>query len=207
MLEERPEMGFRSQLTDINREFLMLLTADAVAALPEVFGFGKGALDQLRHLSGAQIDRIAEAPILLAEFEPLPGLCGPAAVADAPPLPGGLPAIWQREAEAFANRLLACIWQAARQDQLMTAFCIGVDPDRHRRIAALSFRAISQSSEGTLRCLRVRLGRHPTFWADLLRSVRQGSDHQQLVSRLAMIPLSVANNALPTSTADRPRYF
>jgi hypothetical protein len=207
MLDERSDTDFRRQLADINREFLRLLIDPSVAAVPGLFGLGGPALAELRHLSVAQLREIAAAPILLAEFEPLPGLPDCSSVADAPALPGGLPAAWQREAEAFANRLLACIWQAARQDRLFTAFCIGVDRDRHRRIAELSFRSISHSSEGTLRCLRVRLGAHARFWRDLVRSVRDGTSDQQTISRLAIIPLSVSINALPTTTTDRPRYF
>jgi len=207
MLEKRPDTDFRRQLTDMNKEFLRLLTDPATAATHNLLGLAPEAIAGLRHLSAAQLDRVAAVPVLLAEFEPLPGLPEFASVADAAPLPAGVSPSWQREAEAFANRLLACIWQSARQDHLLTAFCIGIDPDRHRRIAESSFGSISHSSERTLRCLRVRLGSHPTFWSDLILSIRQGTDDQQVASRLAMIPLSVAHSGLPTTTANRPRYF
>ena len=207
MSEKRPDTGFQCQLIDMNKEFLRLLTDPANMATNNLFGLAPEVLAGLRKFSASQLDRVAAVPILLTEFEPLPGLPEFSSVADTPALPVGVSPAWQREAEAFANRLLACIWQSARQDHLLTAFCIGIDPDRHRRIAESSFASISQSSERTLRCLRVRLGSHPTFWNDLLLSILHGTDDQQVASRLAMIPLSVAHAGLPTTTADRPRYF
>ena len=207
MLEKQPETGFQRELIDINKEFLSLITDSSVAAAPEVLGLTGQVLASLRGLTPAELNAIATAPLLLAEFTPLPGLADPAQVAEQPALPAGIPARWQRDAEGFANRLLACIWQAARHENLLTALCIGIEPERYRQLAALSFRTISQRSELTLRCLRVRLAAHPNFWNELISMIRHGSESQQAISRLAMIPLSVAHSGLPTTTSDHPRYF
>jgi len=207
MSEERPETCFQRELIDMNREFLYLVTHPMVGGVKNLLGMPEDTLIQLRQLSATQLDTVAGAPILLPEFVPLPGLAPFDSVADATPLPRELPSAWEREAEGFANRLLACIWQASRQNRLLTAFCIGIDLECYRQLAELSFRTISQSSDRTLSCLRFRLADHPFFWRDLIQYIRHGTEDQKTASRLAMIPLSVAHAGLPTRTTDSPRYF
>lgn len=207
MLEKGSVTGLQIELIDMNREFLRLVTDPAVRSLPNLLGMTGTLLRELQNLTPDQLDTVASTPILLAEFTPFPGLAAMGEVADTPPLPCGLAPIWQNEAEGFANRLLACIWQVAKHDNLLTAFCIGVDPDCHRRLANLSFSTINQSSAYSLRCLRVRLADHSGFWTDLLSHVRHGTVEQQTASRLAIIPLCVAHSGFPVSTPHRPRYF
>jgi hypothetical protein len=207
MSGKRIEIGFRRELIDINREFLRLATDPAVGGIPSLLGLPATTLANLRALSPLELDAVAETPLLLVEFHPLPGLSSYDSIADSPPFPPDLPANWRREAEGFANRLLACIWQATRQDRLLTTFCIGIDTERHRKLADLSFGRISQNSATALRSLRVRLADHPSFWNDLVHSIRSGNPTQQNASRLAMIPLTIASSGLPTSTSECPRYF
>jgi hypothetical protein len=194
------------ELTEINREFLALATDARVAAVPRLFGLAPDILNPLRQLTSGQLDAIAATPLLLAEFAPLPGPNN-GLIEESVPLPGDLPPGWRRDADGFANRLLTCIWQATRQDNLLTAFCIGIDSERQQALAGLSFSRISQLAGRSLDGLRMRLAAHPSFWSDLIRSVRRGTDAQLTACRLAMIPLSLADAELPTRTQTCPRYF
>ncbi len=206
MSPKPPELGFHVELTEINREFLALATDSRVTAVPDLFGLAPATLNSLRELTSGQLDAIAGTPLLLAEFVPLPGP-GTALIEESLPLPGNLSAAWRRDADGFSNRLLTCIWQATRQDNLLTAFCIGIDSERRQALAGLSFSRIGQLTGRSLNGLRMRLAAHPSFWTDLIRSVRRGTDEQLTACRLAMIPLSLADAELPTRTQTCPRYF
>jgi hypothetical protein len=206
MLSKPPELAFQMELTEINREFLALATDVRVATASNLFGLAADILGPLRELTSGQLDAIAATPLLLAEFAPLPGP-GTGLIEEVPPLPGNLSMAWRRDADGFANRLLTCIWQATRQDALLTAFCIGIDIERQQALAGLSFSHISQLAGRSLNGLRMRLAAHPSFWTDLIRSVRRGTDAQLTACRLAMIPLSLADAELPTRTQSCPRYF
>jgi hypothetical protein len=204
---KRPELGFHVELIDINKEFLNLATDPRVSGFSSVLGVPAPLLTRLRALTPNHLDAVAATPLLLAEFVPLPGVSSNDSVAEASPLPLGLPPGWLREADGFANRLLTCIWQATRQDRLLTAFCIGIDASQHRKLADLSFRRISENSGKALQCLHLRLSDHVPFWHDLVESTQQGSADKLTACRLAMIPLTLAGPDFPTSTSNCPRYF
>jgi hypothetical protein len=178
-------------ISDINRAFLQVLTHPATRGLQHLLGLDGAVLEALHQLDSAQLNKVASSPLLLAEFSSLPG--EPQSTGVAEPIPSFAAAgeDWQRELHSFADRLLTCLWQAARHDKLLVSFCLGFDADKYNKLAHLSFTKISQCSDQAAGCLQVRLGSHPRFWADLIRTVRSGNSNQQIASQLAGIQLSI----------------
>ena len=102
---------FAREMTAINREFLLLLTDDQVAGTSDLLGLDAATAAALRNLSPAELEIIAEAPLLLAEFRPFPGLDEvrddmPACLHQA-----AISVEWDSALNDFSNRLLTCIWQ------------------------------------------------------------------------------------------------
>ena len=214
MPQKHPDSSVQTEIAeivDINREFLRLLTDPHLAATGGALGLDEATLCCLRQLNPDQIECIAAAPLLLAEFSPFPGddqadnkysQRTDRMVADE-----DVPPDWQRELTGFANRLLTFVWQASRHDRLLSAFCLGLDKSQALELAKLSFSGISRGGDSVATSLHVRLSRHPTFWLDLIRSVRSGSREQQLASQLAAIQLSIIRRYLPAASAGEPHYF
>jgi hypothetical protein len=202
MSQHRPEMPFHPAITlpiaaemagisDINMAFLRILTHPDTRGLPGLLGLDGALLEALHLLDVAQLKKVALVPVLLAEFQTIPGASQPAGVAEAANVPAVVGEGWEREVSGFADRLLTCLWQSARHDPRMAAFCIGIDTDKCRELANLSFSKISRCSGYAAVYLQARLGSHPRFWHDLIRTVRSGNTVQQTASRLAGIQLSV----------------
>ncbi|MDP6435774.1 MAG: hypothetical protein QF790_10710 [Gammaproteobacteria bacterium] len=200
-----------AEIVDINREFLRLLADPRLAGTGGALGLDEATLSCLRQLNPGQLENIATAPLLLAEFGPFPG--GHPAddkysprndrmVADE-----NICADWQRELVGFANRLLTFVWQATRHDPVLSAFCLGLDKSQALELAKLGFSGISRSGDSVAAGLHARLSLHPTFWPDLIRSVRNGSREQQLASQLAAIQLSIIRRFTPAARTREPRYF
>jgi hypothetical protein len=187
-----PDFEIRSEIFDINREFLRLLVNDLTSGATGVLGLDGGIISALRRLESSQLEKISRTPLLLMEFSPFPGLCE---IRDIPAKAKIFadPA-WQQELKSFADRLLTCIWQTARRDQLMTSLFIGIDRHRCRALADMSFSHLSRYSGQSADSLQVRLADHPGFWPDLIRFVQNGNRDQRVVSRLAAIQLSVARD-------------
>jgi len=184
-----------AEIAEINYEFLhLLIHPDAHDARP-LLGLGSGVLTALELLEPEELRRIAGVPLLLAEFSPFPGFAEVRDDARLGLLPSRQESPWFAELNQFANRLLTCIWQTSRRDPMMTSLLMGVSRATACQLAAFGFSSISQYSVQAGNLLQVRMGRHPRFWADLVRLVRTGSDYQQAVSRLALIPLSVTENS------------
>jgi hypothetical protein len=204
----RPTVDF-SPIRDINREFLRVLTRPAVQGRQHLLGLESPVLDGLCSLSTCQLDEIAAVPHLLAEFSPVPDAAAAArisAVQERSPPFESPDNGWDQEVHAFTDRLLTCLWQSARHDTLLAAFCVGPNEDIRRSMAQLSFTKISRYSDQAYRSLRARLSSHPRFWPDLIRAARSGSTAQQHASQLSIIQLSVA--ALvprPTTRSTSPK--
>ena len=182
-------------IRDINLAFLQVLTHPATRGLPHLLGLDGAILETLHRLDTDQLHKVARCPLLLAEFSSIPGAIQPCGVAE-PRQPVDSAGKqwgkeWQSELNSFADRLLTCLWQAARHDTLLAAFCIGIDAAKCSELAHLSFTKISRCSDQAAGCLQVRLGSHPNFWADLIRTARSGTRSQQTASRLAGIQLSI----------------
>jgi hypothetical protein len=186
-----PAAEFRSEVADINREFLRLLTHPDQQEAQAVLGLEKPVLDSLRRLDAAALDALASLPLLLPEFRPFPSCTG---VREPLPMPteSDLSPAWNELRGGFANRLLTCIWQLSRQNVWRTSLCAGIARADGRRLAEMSFRELSRCTEQAAGLLRVRLAGHPLYWPELIRVLRHGDDEQQIASRFAVIPLSIA---------------
>jgi hypothetical protein len=202
MPQHRPEMPFReavaqpiaaeiAAISDINMAFLRVLTHPETRGLPGLLGLDGAVLEALHLLDESQLRKVALSPVLLAEFNTIPGVSQPVGVAEATSPVAVVGERWDREVNRFADRLLTCLWQSARHDPLLAAFCIGFDTNKCRELASLTFSKISRCSGHAAACLQARLGSHPRFWQDLIRTVRTGSSAQQTASQLAGIQLSV----------------
>jgi hypothetical protein len=202
MLDNQLEMPLRdagihpitaeiAAINDINRSFLQVLTHPATRGLPQLLGLDGGVLEALHQLDSQQLDKVASSPLLLAEFSSVPGEVHSNCVAEPHQSFAAAGKEWERQLHSFADRLLTCLWQAARHDKLLASFCLGFDADKCNDLAHLSFTKISHCSDQAAGCLQARLGSHPRFWADLIRAVRTGTSAQQIASQLAGIQLSI----------------
>ena len=202
MSQNHPEMPFSSPaahplateitaISDINLAFLRVLAHPDTRGLPHLLGLDGAVLEALHILDPDQLKKVAMAPLLLAEFSSIPGVTQPVGVAESSCPRDIVGEDWERELNRFADRLLTCLWQTARHDQMLAAFCTGLDTERGLELAGLSFTKISRFAGHAAGCLQARLGSHPNFWADLIRAVRSGNSVQQTASQLAGIQLSV----------------
>jgi len=184
--------GF-SAISDINLEFLLLLTNPSVRGESHLLGLDAPILEGLCAMSRQQLHAIAAAPLLLVELYWVPDAVSQVAeVAEQHPpfLPSD--SVWQQEMHSFVDRLMTCMWQSSRYDKLLAAFCIGPDEKKRRSIANLNFCKIRSYSGAAYKNLRARLADHPSFWPALVRAAHLGSEAQQRASRLSIIQLSVA---------------
>ena len=126
MTRKHPDLLIHTETTDINREFLRILTEPPLTGHARDFGLDVITLKCLRRLESEQLDELAGTPLLLAEFRPLPdstNSCKPQRmVADSK-----LSDDWQQEVTGFANRLLTFIWQVTRREPALSAFRLGLD--------------------------------------------------------------------------------
>jgi hypothetical protein len=206
-IREASRSEIAAEVADINREFLRLLTHPSARGAPEVLGLDAPLVEGLCRLNPDELELIAAAPLLLVEFNPLPGCAEIRETPERRAQNAALGESWQVDLQAFANLLLTCIWQTSRRDSLLTALFVGIDREQCQTLAGLSFGQISQCSRQAADLLWVKLAGHPRFWADLIRLARNGSGSQQIASRMSVIQLSIAQQWRATSSANGPRYL
>jgi len=180
-----------AEISDINREFLRILCHPATLGLPELLGLSSPVIEVLHSLRPGQLQKISCSPLLLADFQVLPGEQAFVGVAEA-----GLPfavsnVSWQQELNAFADRLLTFLWQATRRQSRVAGFSIGFDTRRADALSGLSFSRIGRSANQAAGCLQARLAKHPSFWRDLVGSAYSGEQQRQVASQLSILQLSV----------------
>jgi hypothetical protein len=180
----------------MNREFLALLTrADLTAGTP-VLGLDTGIVASLQCLTPAQLDRLAAAPVLLADFTALPGRRGPTGHR-----PGGvaevdLPAGWRLQAQSFARCLLTSLWHFSRRNDALSRFCLGLDAATVGALAALDFAELHRRADATCASLTAAHADRPECWAAMVRAL-VGDDLRRLwAAQLSLIPLTVARQCL-----------
>jgi hypothetical protein len=196
-----------SAITDINMEFLRLLSHPATREMPRVLGLAAEVVEGLRQMTPEQQRVVAHTPLLLAEFTSISDSVLTPHVSDAHYSPVAESAGWAQELHGFADRLLVFLWQASRSASRTPTVCMGVDKQHLTELAALSFTKISRSSRQIAGCLKARLACHPSYWNDLIRTVRGGSDAQCAAARLAIIQLSVRRQAATAIRPARRRHY
>ena len=198
-----------AELKSLNAGLLRVLALSVPAdGLPRL-GLEAAVTAQLREMRPAELDFIAGTPALLAGFEAPPagdhrGRIADAEVAGIQYGPGlhdrlsiepcdcasdGLRTDqWSRMTRLFTAALLTWMWQIDRRDQLVMALCIGPC----RQLPTLSVPVIEVLAGHATQRLRVRFGDHPRFWPDLIRAARSQNSELRNLSRLAVLPLVLA---------------
>ncbi len=164
--------------------------------------------EQLERLKPEELDFIAATPVLLAGFEAADRPGEADRIGEAPPSsnpyrivggpielssggPDGEPRLndaWSRAARLFTASLLTWLWKMDSRDHLHIALCVGPGG----RPPALSVPVIENLAVAATEHLRVRFGDHPRFWPDLIRAARSRDDKLRDLSRLAALPLVLA---------------
>jgi len=197
------------ELKSLNAGLLRVLAwSDPADGQPRL-GLEPAVRVQLRDLRSDELDFIAGTPALLAGFEAPPagdciGRIADAEVAGDPYGPGiagllsadpGDPAgdggstdQWSRMTRLFTAALLTWLWKMDRTDRLVMALCVGPCP----QLPPLSVPVIEALAGNATQRLRVRFGDHPRFWPDLIRAARSQDPDLRELSRLAVLPLVLA---------------
>jgi len=178
------------EIQAINREFLRLLTHRALPTEGPVLGLEPAILKGLRRLSPEQLMQLAAAPLLLMELGSLRG--DTAAEAPVDYLLHVDDARWRGELRRFADHLITCLWQFARQNPSFVAFILGLDREASQRLATVGFRGLSRLAEPAYSGLRARLSDNRCCWPDLIRATRTGVQPTLDYARLSLIPMSLA---------------
>ena len=183
------------EIKQINQQFLNLLLHPDARSLNSVLGLDYGVLDGLRRLTTEQQVTLSSVPGLLAEFSSLPAITDIDVIADLEQPFALTNKDWQRELQGFADRLLTCIWQAARHEKGINAACMGLSPARCRRLANWSFVTLSRHSRNAVAYLVACHARHPTFWPDLIACASSSDPLRKIASQLSLLQLSVVRQA------------
>lgn len=187
-----PDKRFYAELKDLNMAFLTLITDQTLFWQGSLFGLDPGVTAGLRALSEAELEFIAATPCPLAGFANLPS---PNIVADSPAELRPDQDRWRESANLFATELLMYLWHTAKHDRLAATLCLGPATGRVGQLAGMGFREICDYAAVAAHALQASLGRHPRFWPDLIRAARSGDPDFRLLSRLAVIPLLLAESS------------
>ena len=188
-----PDMRFYGELKELNIQFLSLIVDYGKHWQEPVLGLDAGSAAALCRLSASELDFIATAPGLLAGFTQLPlqpSVCEARVDLDQPDED------WLSSARHYCIGMMTYLWQLARRDQLVAALCVGPVSKRISHFAELSFGDIQGCADRAIAQLSARFGDHPTFWPDLIRAARSQDAELRDLSRLAIIPLTLAEHRL-----------
>jgi len=186
-----PDMRFYGELKELNTEFLHLIVDHGKPWQEPLLGLDAGSASALRQLSDSELDFIATAPGMLAGFTVLPP---PQRVSESRADLHQSDERWLASARMFCIGMMTYLWQLARRDQLVAALCVGPAGGRVSRLAELSFGEIQGCADRAMAQLNARFGEHPTFWPDLIRAARSDDAEYKSLSRLAIIPLTLAEH-------------
>lgn len=206
MLCKSPDSRTYAELRALNAGLLRILVGRRDGATR--LGMSAPVAGQLARLAPDELDFIAGTPVLLAGFEAARSAGGMDRIAEAASSAdpyrigaepnemlscdrAGEPRLtdaWSRAARLFAASLLTWLWKMDERDHLVTALCIGPG----ERLPALSVPVIESLAGRATERLRVRFGDHPRFWPDLIRAARSRDEELRDLSRLAAVPLVLA---------------
>ena len=198
-----PDTRIYAELTSLNAGLLRILVWQDRPDAPGQPRLAPTIAMQLRELSRDELAFIAGTPALLAGFVAAEGN-RPDRVADssilanryapavtsttaagAPRLPGDE---WLRLTRVFTATLLTWLWKSDQHDELVRALCIGYG----EKLPQLGVRLIESLATDAAPRLCVRFADHPRFWPDLIAAARSGDPQLRALSRLAVIPLALA---------------
>jgi len=193
MLCKSPDNRIYAELESLNAGLLRIVASGRDAG--RNLGLPSAIATQLSRLRQDELAFIAGTPVLLAAFVPPERSGSPDQIADAglcvDPYRAGCDTRtdpWSRTARLFAASLLTWLWKTDQSDHLMTALCLGPG----EQLPVLSVTIIEQLAGRATERLRVRFAEHPRFWPDLLRAARSRDVELRTLSRLAVLPLVLA---------------
>jgi len=194
------DIAVRAELRSLNAGLLRLLTWPGYADGAQVLGLAPEITAQLRALAAEDLEFIAGTPALLAGFEMSATTVGTGHVADAAlglnlRTPAATPCDnpdplepWSQATHLFTATLLTWLWKTDHRDQLVVALCMGPD----HPLPQLGVSQIEALAGSARQRLRVRFGDKPRFWPDLVRAARSRDMDLRELSRLAVLPLMLA---------------
>lgn len=191
MRHDLSDIRMYADLTDLNRGFLGLMTEPGAHRAAPALGLDVAIVDQLRRLSAAELELIAGTPGLLACFSRWPPVSLHQVAETSitrPPAQTG----WRESARLYVTGLLTYLWQMEQHDWPCCALCAGSADKEPGLLEAFDFARIRASADFAVDQLRARFTDHPSFWADLIRGVHSGNEDFQVLSRLTIIPLVLA---------------
>ena len=183
-----------AEISAMNREFLGLLTHPLVVGYPQLLGLDSGVISSLRRLNDNQLKSLAQAPLLLADFELLRGAGGGSGRQAFCVAENSVPGEWQDCVLNYANRLLTSLWHYSRQPDGITGFCVGLDQRTAGPLAAMNFSELCDRADAICASLHARHAEHPVCWPDLVSSARCEQPEKLSAAQLRLIPLTVAEN-------------
>jgi hypothetical protein len=184
-----PDKRLLAELKDLNAGFLALITDPGLTWHGPLLGLNAGLIAGIRALSPNELDFVAATPCPLAGFSTL---VAPGSVAEAGPDIRPVDAAWQEAVSVFATELIMYQWQMARQHPLVARMCISPGAGQVRKLAAMTFGDIQAFTRPALHRLEARFAGHTRFWPDLLKAAHSADREFRTLTRLAIIPLSVA---------------
>jgi len=200
-----PDKRIYAELTSLNAGLLRILVWQDPRGTRGQPRLAPGIALQLRGLTREQLAFIAGTPALLAGFMPLAevdrvadsgAFAHPYAPADPVAITAGAPRLpvdeWSRLTRVFTATLLTWLWKSDQHDELVRALCVGCG----EKLPKLSVRRIESVATDAAPRLRVRFAAHPRFWPDLIAAARSADPQLRALSRLAVIPLVLAEERL-----------
>ncbi len=195
MCPEHSDIQMYADLAELNLGFLTLMIEEGASRAASALGLEPAIIEQLRRLTSAELEFIAGTPGLLACFSRF--VPGPVHhVADRPDAKTSaqLPAesVWWESARLYVIGLLAYLWRLEQHRAPSCTLCAQSAESALAPIADFDFARIRSSADLAVERLRARFVDHPSFWIDLIRSARSGNEDFRALSRLAVIPLLLA---------------
>ena len=191
MYHDHSDMRMYTDLVDLNRSFLGLLTEPGAGRAAPGLGLDVVIVEQLRRLSPDEIEFIAATPGLLACFAWLPQ-ANLLQVAEIPAARPPFPSEWRESARLYVTGVLTWLWHLDQHGWPCCALCAGFDEKVPGLPGEFDFARILTSADFAVDRLRARFTDHPSFWADLIRSARSGDEELRALSQLTVIPLVLA---------------
>lgn len=188
---EYSEMRIVTEMTDLNRGFLALLTRPGAVRMASGLGLHAEVVEQLRQLSSAERDDIARTPGLLACFAPQNRAAGLRVAERCGPLETELCA-WIDAARLYVTGLLTWLSRFDERQMPWSALCLGGNTAGPEALQGFEFARITDSAEWAAGRLRARFTGHPSFWPDLIQSARSNNADLQALARLKVIPFALA---------------
>ncbi len=178
--QDRPDAPGRPRLAPTIATQLRELTRDELAFIAGTPALLAGFMAAAE---GDRADRVADSSTLANHYTPS---AASTITAGAPRLPGDN---WLRLTRVFTATLLTWLWKSDQHGELVRALCIGYG----EQLPQLSVRLIESLATDAAPRLCVRFANHPRFWPDLISAARSGDPQLRALSRLAVIPLALAD--------------